>query len=223
MDTLCIVLGESIEHEPFEFSITSSTYVTLRTTFLFDLCCVLTMSTSSSGSQFSLGPAMRNIYLATKEILLESLDRCFGLTKAEANQVCAIMEEIVWPNMFKYMAQHITQNLAVWTLATNLGAATGLGFGLVAVFPFPEATAVARVIVRGACDLIIVLDQAFRWGGKELSPDLVRRAAAGYRRESVVGMSVSTRSKMHYDINSMFLIISKTVALMTVPLWQVRR
>lgn len=55
------------------------------------------------------------------------------------------------------------------------------------------------------------LDQAFRWGGKELSPALVRRAAAEYRRESVVGMSVSTRSKVHHDINSMFPIMSKLV------------
>lgn len=145
------------------------------------------------------------------KVICETILRCYGLTKAEANQVDAIMEEIVWPNMVKYMAQHITQNMAVWTLATGLGAATGLGFGLIAVLPFLEAPAVARVIVKGACDLIIVLDQAFRWGGKELSPDLVRRAATEYRRESVVGMSVSTRSRVHHDINSMFPIMSKLI------------
>lgn len=145
------------------------------------------------------------------KVICETILRCYGLTKAEANQVDAIMEEIVWPNMVKYMAQHITQNLAIWTLATGLGAATGLGFGLVAVLPFLEAPAVARVIVKGACDLIIVLDQAFRWGGKDLSPDLVRRAATEYRRESVVGMSVSTRSRVHHDINSMFPIMSKLI------------
>lgn len=143
--------------------------------------------------------------------ICETILRCFGLTKAEANQVDAIMAEMVWPNLVRYMAQHISQNLAVWTLATGLGAATGLGLGLVAVLPFLEAPAVARVIVKGACDLIIVLDQAFRWGGRELSPDLVRRAAAEYRRETVVGMSVSARSRVHHDINSMFPIMSKLV------------
>jgi hypothetical protein len=145
------------------------------------------------------------------KVICETILRCFGLTKAEANQIDAIMAEIVWPNIVKYMAQHITQNLAVWTLATGLGAATGLGFGLVAVLPFLEAPAVARVIVKGACDLIIVLDQAFRWGGKDLSPDLVRRAAWEYRRENVAGMSISARSSVHNDINSMFPIMSKLI------------
>ena len=53
------------------------------------------------------------------KVICETVLRCFGLTKAEANQVDAIMEDIVWPNMVKYMAQHITQNLAVCLLYTG--------------------------------------------------------------------------------------------------------
>lgn len=144
-------------------------------------------------------------------LLCGTILRCFGLSRVSDGQNCEedvnyIMDNIVWSNLAAFMAQSIS---------TAIGNAP-----FIVTMPLFEAPAAARMIIRCACDLIIILDRACQIGGKHVTRHQVQEASAEYlkliekiaTRDDVDMIDAHDRPSMrrlvHQQINQMFPIAS---------------
>ncbi|KAF6825807.1 hypothetical protein CMUS01_09690 [Colletotrichum musicola] len=97
---------------------------------------------------------------------------CFGIPKANILGLDAILAGVVWKDLAPFMAQCVTQSVVIRGDVNSLTAFTFAG-------GTPPA-ATARMITKCACDLILILDQAFRDRGKSVSCQKVQQVAKMY-------------------------------------------
>lgn len=140
---------------------------------------------------------------------------CFGIPKANVAEVDTILAGIVWKNLAPFMAQSFAQSTMIWggvaclTLVTVVG-----GIPLAAAAPLLEAPAAARMVIKCACDLILILEQAFRDGGKSMSRQKVQQVTKMYVKSKVnvieggVEIQKPRRRAVHGDINELIPLIS---------------
>lgn len=114
----------------------------------------------------------------------EIVTNCYGISKEMAAKTEGLMGMIVGGNSALFIGQSIVRNIAM------------LGVGSA----FLEASAAARVVLKCACDLIIILDRAFRLDGRSnLVPyEKIRAVALNYIAK---GRGTSRRSQVHAAIN----------------------
>lgn len=180
-----------------------------------------------------LGHAIKTIYAASpllftsevvaptvSRILCDRIIRCFGFPKVQAQYVDGIMNKVVWSNLGKFMAQSLVQDTAVaggmaaLTLFTLFG-----GLALIPSLPLLDTPPAARMIIKCACDLILILQCAFQSGSnKFVTHEEIRASTIEYRmkgRSRTGGVYESIRDVVHEDINKLVpLMPSKETTLM---------
>ncbi|KAM0330521.1 hypothetical protein ACHAQA_003468 [Verticillium albo-atrum] len=105
-------------------------------------------------------------------LLCNAIVRSFGLTRTAAGgstreeEVDNIMSTVVWRNLSSFMAR---------SFFTAIGDVS-----LLIAAPIFEAPVTARMVVKCACDLIIIMDRAFQVGGKFVTRQQIRQASREY-------------------------------------------
>ncbi|GKT41015.1 uncharacterized protein ColSpa_01196 [Colletotrichum spaethianum] len=117
------------------------------------------------------------------------------------------------------MAQTLGQFSVIWGGIGFLTATTVVGsIPLIVGAPLFEAPAAARMVIKCACDLILILDQAFQEGGKSVSREKIERTTAMYTKSNVPGIEDDTqvmksrRRLVHQEINKLIPLVS-TIAM----------
>lgn len=114
-------------------------------------------------------------------ILCEHVLQCFGFPKAMPEAVEDIMSRIVMGNLKQFMTVTMSQFMVVGGLAIGAGVATmGIGTILGIAGSFFAAPPTARMLLKCACDMILILERSFRYGGKYVSVRQIEDAAKQY-------------------------------------------
>ena len=121
------------------------------------------------------------------------LVHCFGVAPAHEKDVDAILNKIILSNVIKYLGPSIGQGVAFWA---DLSNGTVGPSRLTA-----EAPAGPRMLIKCACDAIMILQEAFRLNGKAVKTEDVKAVASRYRGSKAGAKS--TRSLVHEDINNL--------------------
>ncbi|KAF3001040.1 hypothetical protein E8E14_006869 [Neopestalotiopsis sp. 37M] len=129
----------------------------------------------------------------------EIVTGCYGIPKHMASKAEGLLSRIVGRNSALFIGQSIVRNVAL------------LGFGSA----FLESSTAARVVLKCACDLILILDRAFRSGGRDkfVGYDKISAVALSYttkgREDQDGNRAPSKRSQVHGAINSFIPLFSK--------------
>jgi hypothetical protein len=145
-------------------------------------------------------------------LLCNNIMRCFGFIDIMAEDVDGIMSKVVWWNLAKFMAQSVSQSILIWggvatlTLFTLIG-----GIPLAIGAPLLEVLPAARMIIKCACDLIIILDRAFSNGGKTATKEEINHASKEYTSKISIdtgSAGCSRKSKVHQEVEELIPIMS---------------
>lgn len=124
---------------------------------------------------------------------------CYGLPMSYSLKAEEIFSKIVWSNYTGYMC-YVWANICVFPLGTTL---------------MTEAPAAARMVIKCACDLIIIMDKAFRDCGKAPTIQKLKQISEKYTRskiqvENSKGLPVykSRKKLVHSEVNKIFPIYS---------------
>jgi hypothetical protein len=129
----------------------------------------------------------------------EIVTGCYSIPKHMAAKAEGLLSRIVGRNSALYIGQSIFLDIAM------------LGVGSA----FLEASTAARVVLKCACDLILILDHAFRLGGRDkfVGYEKISAVALSYvskGREDQKGNRVpSKRSQVHAAINAFIPVFSR--------------
>ncbi|KAK2591187.1 hypothetical protein QQS21_011121 [Conoideocrella luteorostrata] len=126
---------------------------------------------------------------------------CFGIPKEFLEGISTTLNRIVWANLAGFMTRGLVQ----------IGS-LGLGVKMLKGVALLDAPAAARMLVKCACDLILILDQAFRDGGKSLNLDKIGDVSTMYARSSIKdgpAVGKSRRKAVHEDVNNTFTLSSR--------------
>ncbi|KAK5073607.1 hypothetical protein LTR64_007255 [Lithohypha guttulata] len=114
-------------------------------------------------------------------IICEHVLQCFGFPKAMPEEVEDIMSRIVMGNLKQFMSVSMTQFLVVSTAAAGLAVGTmGIGAILGVAGSFLSTPPTARMLLKCACDMILILERSFRYSGKYVSVRQIEDAAKQY-------------------------------------------
>jgi hypothetical protein len=114
-------------------------------------------------------------------ILCEHVLQCFGFPKAKPEAVEEIMSNVVMKNLKSFMKVSLT-HFAMVSLTTIGTAVPTLGIGAVVgiVGCILSTPPTARMLLKCACDMILILERAFRYEGKYVSVKQLEDAALYY-------------------------------------------
>lgn len=122
---------------------------------------------------------------------------CYGLPISYSLEAEGILSKIVWSNLVRYMG-HAWANICVFPLGTTL---------------MLEAPAAARMVLKCACDLIIILDKAFRDCGGPPTMQSLKQISKHYARNKIQVTNSdgsltykSRRRLVHAEVNEIFPI-----------------
>jgi len=114
-------------------------------------------------------------------IICEHVLQCFGFPKAMPEEVEDIMSKIVLGNLKKFMTVTMTQFMVVSSASigvalgtVGIGALLGLASCLISTPP------TARMLLKCASDMILILERSFRYSGKYVSVKQIEDAAKQY-------------------------------------------
>lgn len=120
---------------------------------------------------------------------------CYGLPPSYSFEAEGIFSKIVWSNLGRYMG-HAWINVFTFPVSATL---------------MTEAPAAARMVIKCACDLIIILDKGFRDCGKALTMQRLKQISEHYMRSKIQvtnrdGRLVykSRRKLVHSEVNDIF-------------------
>ncbi|KAI8634072.1 hypothetical protein F5Y19DRAFT_411898 [Xylariaceae sp. FL1651] len=114
-------------------------------------------------------------------ILCEHVLQCFGFPKATPEAVEEIMSNVVMGNLRSFMKVSLAHfgAVSVATIATAVPTA-GIGAVLGIAGCILSAPPTARMLLKCACDMILILERAFRYQGKYISVKQLEDAAVYY-------------------------------------------
>ncbi|ETS76407.1 hypothetical protein PFICI_11794 [Pestalotiopsis fici W106-1] len=150
------------------------------------------MFTSTSAGVLVVANAVGTPTIA-RLLCSEIVTGCYGIPKHMAAKAEGLLARIVGKNSALFIGQSIVQNVAL------------LGVGSI----FLEAATAARVVLKCACDLILILDRAFRLEGraKFVGYDKISAVALSYVTRGR-GKEKSRRSQVHAAINNLIPLLS---------------
>lgn len=119
-------------------------------------------------------------------LIVEHVLQCFGFPKTTPAEVEDVMKRIVSKNKSDYFKVGLTQTVAV----SIVTLAAAVPSGGIAVFTglagcFLSVPPAARMLLKCACDMILILERAFRYDGKYVSVKQIEDAATYYTTTSV--------------------------------------
>lgn len=142
-------------------------------------------------------------------IFCNNILECFGFPKIDPASVNNIMNKIIGWNLYGFLAQQITQSLTVGTGVAILGIfSLGGALPLAAGLSMLEVPTAGRIIVKCACDLILILDRAFKHGGKFVTSQDIELACWEYVATTVQG-GWSKRRQVHAQVTGLIPIVSR--------------
>ncbi|KAM0276886.1 hypothetical protein ACHAQH_006304 [Verticillium albo-atrum] len=145
-------------------------------------------------------------------LLCNAIVRSFGLTRTTTGgftreeDVDHIMSTVVWRNLSSFMARSFF--VAIGDLSLLVAA------------PMFEAPVTARMVIKCACDLIIIMDRAFHVGGKFVTGQQIRQASHEYvqplkedalsslRNSTSIKAGSSRRKLVHRRVNALIPVLS---------------
>lgn len=138
-------------------------------------------------------------------ILCEHVLQCFGFPKAMPEAVEEIMSRIVMGNLKQFMAVTLTQFMAVSAVSVGVAVATaGVGAIIGLTGSFLSAPPTARMLIKCACDMILILERSFRYNGKYVSVKQIEDAAKQYvamRTTSFGGKDKRLQEDVHEQVD----------------------
>ncbi|KAI8270678.1 hypothetical protein K4K58_008506 [Colletotrichum sp. SAR11_239] len=140
----------------------------------------------------------------------------FGIPKASIGDINDVLSGVVWRNLAPFMAMSLSQSFIIWGGAICLTCTTVVG-GIPLAFgaPLLEAPAAVRMTLKCACDLILILDQAFGQYGKGVTKENIKAVAAMYLKSRVktmkdgVEIEKSRKRAVHGAVNDLVPWFSK--------------
>lgn len=131
--------------------------------------------------------------------LCDRIVRCYGFPDIKSDDVAKILTAVVFRNLAKFIVYSISKG--IW----NLGAAASYLFFFTAP-PLVRSWPGARMIVKCACDLIIILDSVFEFQGKDATCEHIAMAQIKYssRKDADGKPEVSPRAKVHKEVEEHF-------------------
>lgn len=133
-------------------------------------------------------------------ILCDNILRCFGFPKIDPGSVDNIMNKIIGWNLMRFLAQQVGQSVVLGGSAAILTIVSlGGGVPLIAGMSLLEAPCAARMIVKCACDLILILTRAFKHGGKFVTSSDIEMACNEYVAKPTDG-SKAKRRNVHAEV-----------------------
>ncbi|THZ23904.1 hypothetical protein D6C90_09289, partial [Aureobasidium pullulans] len=142
-------------------------------------------------------------------ILCDNILTCFGFPKINPASVNNIMNKIIGWNLIRFLAQQVSQSVTLGSLVAGLTIVSlGGGAPIIGLMSLLEAPAAARMIIKCACDLILILDRAFKHGGKFVTSTDIELASREYvAKPSEKGRS--RRKEVHAQVMKLIPIVSK--------------
>lgn len=125
-----------------------------------------------------------------------------------------VMRHVVWSNLGRFITQTVGQTIAIWSDVVTRKAITVFG-GIppAAGVPLMEASAVARMLIKCACDLVIIVDRAVQFDGRKPTKEQIERAADEYISRK--GISYSRRKRVHREVNDLIPLTGVVVQIYT--------
>ncbi|KAG9672069.1 glycoside hydrolase, partial [Aureobasidium melanogenum] len=150
-----------------------------------------------------------NLDLDSIQILCDNILKCFGFPKIDPASVNNIMNKIIGWNLYGFLAQQIAQSVTLGTgVAVLCIFSLGGALPLVAGLSLLEVPTAGRMIVKCACDLILILDRAFKHGGKFVTSQDIELACQEYVATTVQG-GWSKRRQVHAQVKGLIPIVSR--------------
>ncbi|KAG9949285.1 hypothetical protein KCU85_g4404, partial [Aureobasidium melanogenum] len=142
-------------------------------------------------------------------ILCDNILKCFGFPKIDPATVNNIMNKIIGWNLYGFLAQQIGQSITLGTTVAVLCIfSLGGALPLVAALSLLEVPTAGRMIVKCACDLILILDRAFKHGGKFVTSQDIELACREYVATTLQG-GWSKRRQVHAQVKGLIPMASK--------------
>ncbi|ESU09914.1 hypothetical protein FGSG_12458 [Fusarium graminearum PH-1] len=138
-------------------------------------------------------------------LICEHVLQCFGFPKAAPAEIEQIMSDIVMTNFKEYMKVSLSQFAAVSAVAVGVAVPT-MGIGVIvgaagSLFSLPPT---ARMLLKCSCDMILILERSFRYGGKYVSTKQIEDAAKYYAKETITtfnGKEKRLQQQVHDEID----------------------
>ncbi|KAI0191051.1 hypothetical protein F4808DRAFT_397969 [Astrocystis sublimbata] len=140
-------------------------------------------------------------------ILCEHVIQCFGFPKATPEAVEEIMSQVVMKNLKTFMRVSLTQFGTI--SAVTLGAAIptgGIGVLVGIAGCILSTPPTARMLLKCACDMILILERSFRYQGKYVSVKQLEDAAAYYTTtmtKKLDGTPILLQQNVHEQVDNM--------------------
>ena len=140
-------------------------------------------------------------------LICEHVLQCFGFPKAMPEEVEAIMSRIVMGNLKQFMTVTLTQFLVVSGASIGLAVGTiGVGALLGLASCFMSTPPTARMLLKCACDMILILERSFRYSGKYVSTKQIEDAAKQYvtiQTTTFGGKEKRLQEHVHEEVDKM--------------------
>ncbi|KAI0190700.1 hypothetical protein EV127DRAFT_78705 [Xylaria flabelliformis] len=140
-------------------------------------------------------------------ILCEHVIQCFGFPKTTPEAVEEIMSTVVMKNLKEFMRVSLVHFASIGAVAVG-AAIPSFGIGLVAGVAgcILAAPPTARMLLKCACDMILILERSFRYEGKYISVKQLEDAAAYYTTtmtQKLDGTPILLQNNVHEQIDRM--------------------
>ncbi|CAM1501428.1 Fc.00g105900.m01.CDS01 [Cosmosporella sp. VM-42] len=140
-------------------------------------------------------------------LICEHVLQCFGFPKTTPAEVERIMSDIVMGNLKNFMKVSLTQFGAVSAVAVGVAVPT-LGIGIIVgaagcILSLPPT---ARMLLKCSCDMILILERSFRYGGKYVSLRQIENAAKYYTNTTIKtfsGQEKLLQQQVHDEIDQL--------------------
>ncbi|KAI1381013.1 hypothetical protein F4677DRAFT_452602 [Hypoxylon crocopeplum] len=140
-------------------------------------------------------------------LICEHVLQCFGFPKATPAEIEEIMERVVMGNLKSFMTVSLTQMLAVGAVTIGVAVATaGIGSVIGAAGCLIGLPPTARMLLKCACDMILILERSFRYDGKYVSVKQIEDAAKYYattRVRTFAGKEKRLQQHVHDQIDQL--------------------
>ncbi|KAH7034861.1 uncharacterized protein B0I36DRAFT_84926 [Microdochium trichocladiopsis] len=157
--------------------------------------------TAMAGSTLIFGATVSTPTIS--HVLCHNVVKCFGLTDLKSEEIEKLADQVLWSNLGKFLRQNITTTVLLWGTAAGLTVASGFGgIPFMAGIPFAAVPPAARMVLKCACDIILILTAIFDNKGKAVMRDDFEHASRSYSTKPAKN-GLSVRTRVHRDVDAL--------------------